>query len=522
MLKALPLLSALTACSLALLTGCQSSLLPAAPQTSEITALTQRITSLESGIQGSSTKIDTVQTSIDSNYKATISTLQQQRQQAADAVYAAAQANQQNPQQNAYTTTIAESLQIASANLGGSDAQGMQNAATQLKLQLAGTKSDLAQLQAMHDAQLKAAATLQSQLSQEQSTRAAAQTQLAQLENTRNQLQTSLQSAEDKRNQAQTTLSQKLEAENQSLANDAALKQKLMFWLVAAGALAGIAAAVAFHLYPPIGLHLGLASGGFFLAAYLVAIVQPWMVLLVVGLSLAAIIWAVVIRHQRLSGIANSALGAIQQLKVRAAQGDAVAQQAYAQVESDLKNHFGAQIGSLEAEAKQRLDKLPWLPSSNPVAAAPAIAATPAAPVAPATPSTPPVAAVAPVVVTPALSPAAVSNVTTAPKSASTPILSSIASSAADALQELKARAAQGDALAQQAYAQATADLKSRLDTQIDSLETKAKQDLDKITGVQSTASTPATTSTPATPVTPAPASSTPSSSGAAVPPPAG
>ncbi len=346
-----------------LLTGCQTAL-PTAPQTSEIASLTARINQLESGIQGSTSKIDTVQTSIASNYQQTIATLQQQRQQAADAVYAATQANQQNPQKNPYVEAVAESLQIAAANLGGSDAQGMQNSATQLKLQVAGTKSDLAQLQAMHDAQLKAAADLQAQLAQEQSTRTAAQTQLATLENARNKLQTSLQTAEDTRNQAQTTLAQKLAAENQRLANDQALKKKLMFYLVIAGALAGVAAAVAFRVYPPIGLHLGLASGGFFLAAYLVAEIQPWIVFLIVGLSVAAIVWAVFIRHRRLSGIANSALGAIQQLKIRAAQGDAAAQQAYAQLEADLKSHFGAQIGSLESEARQRLARIPWLPGS--------------------------------------------------------------------------------------------------------------------------------------------------------------
>ncbi len=370
---------------LALLAGCQSAL-PIAPQTSEISSLTQRINQLESGIQGSSSKIDTVQTSIAADYKQTIATLQQQRQQAADAVYAATQANQQNPQKNPYVESVADSLQIAAANLGGSDAQGMQNAATQLKLQVAGTKSDLAQLQAMHDAQLKTAADLQAQLTQEQQTRSAAQTQLAQLENTRSQLQSNLETAEDKRNQAQTTLAQKLEAENQRLADDQALKRKLMFYLVAAGALAGVAAAVAFRVYPPIGLHLALASGGFFLASYLVAEIQPWMVFLVVGLSVAAIIWAVVIRHRRLSGIANSALGAIQQLKIRATQGDAVAQQAYAKLEADLKNHLGAQVGSLESEARQRLAKLPWVPAATPISAAPA---TPIAPLAPSTPLTP-------------------------------------------------------------------------------------------------------------------------------------
>lgn len=180
-------------------------------------------------------------------------------------------------------------------------------------------------------------------------------------------MQTSLQTAEDARNQAQTTLAQKIAAENQRLASDQALKKKLMFYLVAAGFLAGVAAAVAFRVYPPIGLHLALASGGFFLAAYMVAEVRPWMVFLVVGLSIAAIVWAFVVRHRRLSSIANSALGAIQQLKIRAQQGDAVAVQAYRTMEADLKNHFGAQVGSLEAEARQRLAKLPWVPSSPPI-----------------------------------------------------------------------------------------------------------------------------------------------------------
>lgn len=378
------LLRALTAsaASLLLLAGCQTTL-PTAPQTHDISALTQRIQQLESGIQGSNSKIDTVQTSLDTNYQKTIATLQQQRQQAADAVYAATQANQQNPQKNAYVETVAESLQVAAANLGGSDAQGMRDASTQLKLQLAGTKASLAQLQGMHDAQLKAAADVQTQLAQEQSNSTATQQQLAQLQNSRNQLQSSLQTAEDARNQAQTTLAQKLVAENDRLASDAALKKRLMLYLVLAGALAGLAAAVAFRLYPPIGLHLALASGGFFLAAYLVATIEPWVVFLVVGLSCAAIIWAVAIRHRRLSSIANSALGAIQQLKIRAQQGDTIAQQAYATVEADLRSHFGAQIGSLEAEARQRLAKLPWVPpTSTPAPASPP--ATPApAPAAP-------------------------------------------------------------------------------------------------------------------------------------------
>lgn len=359
--------------------GCQNAL-PLAPQNSEIASLTQRISSLESNITGSNTKIDSVQSSIDSNYQKTIATLQEQRQQAADAVYAAAQANQQNPQKNAYVASVAESLQIAAANLGGSDAQGMQNAATQLKLQLAGTKSDLAQLQTLHDAQLKAAADLQAQLAQEQQKGATAQTQLQQLENARNEMQTKLQTTEDARNQAQTTLAQKLEAENQRLANDAALKKKLMFYLSIAGFLAGVAAAVAFRLYPPIGLQLALASGGFFLAAYLVAEVPPWVVLLLVALAVGAIVWAFFIRHRRLSGIANSALGALQQLKIRAEQGDAIAKQAWEKVESDLKNHFGAQAGALEAEARQRLAKIPWLSgASTTTATSPAPATNPPA-----------------------------------------------------------------------------------------------------------------------------------------------
>lgn len=378
-----------SAAALLLSAGCQTTL-PTAPQTHDISALTQRIQQLESGIQGSNSKIDTVQTSLDANYQKTIATLQQQRQQAADAVYAATQANQQNPQKNAYVEAVAESLQVAAANLGGSDAQGMRDAATQLKLQLAGTKASLAQLQGLHEAQLKSAADLQTQLAQEQANGATAQQQLAQLETSRNQLQTSLQTAEDARNQAQTTLAQKLTAENDRLAADAALKKKLMLYLVLAGALAGIASAVAFRLYPPIGIHLALASGGFFLAAYLVATIEPWVVFLIVGLSCAAIVWAVAIRHRRLSSIANSALGAIQQLKIRAQQGDAIAQQAYATVEADLRSHFGAQLGSLEAEARQRLSKLPWVPpASAPVSVAPAAPIVTPAVVVPATPANP-------------------------------------------------------------------------------------------------------------------------------------
>lgn len=368
---------AASAITLLLLTGCQTAL-PTAPQTHDISALTQRIQQLESGIQGSNSKIDTVQTSLDANYQKTIATLEQQRQQAADAVYAATQANQQNPQKNAYVEAVAESLQVAAANLGGSDAQGMRDASTQLKLQLAGTKASLTQLQGMHDAQLKAAAAVQTQLAQEQANGTAAQQQLAQLQNSRNQLQSSLETAEDARNQAQTTLAQKLVEENDRLASDAALKKKLMFYLVIAGALAGLAAAAAFRLYPPIGLHLALASGGFFLGAYLVATIEPWVVWLIIGLSCAAIVWAVAIRHRRLSSIANSALGAIQQLKIRAQQGDAIAQQAYATVEADLRSHFGAQIGSLETEARQRLDKLPWVPPASVSVPAPTATPSPA------------------------------------------------------------------------------------------------------------------------------------------------
>ncbi len=371
----------LTGLATAVFTGCQSGL-SVAPQNHEISSLTQRIGALEAGIQGSSSKIETVQSSIDSDYKQTIATLQQQRQQAADAVYAASQANQQNPQKNAYTETVTESLQIAAANLGGSDAQGMQNAQTALKLELTGTKASLAQAQAMYDAQLKTAADLQNQLGQEQQTRAASESKLTTLENQRNQMQTNLQTSEDARNQAQTTLAQKLEAENQRLANDQALKKKLVFYLSIAGVLTGVAAAVAFRFYPPIGLHLALASGAFFLAAYLVSLVQPWMVFLVVGLAIAAIVWAVVVRHHRLSAIADSALGAIQQLKIRAAHGDQVAQQAYAQIEADLKNHFGAVVGSLESEAKQRLEKIPWFAPST-VVPTPAPATPPNTPAAP-------------------------------------------------------------------------------------------------------------------------------------------
>lgn len=376
-----------------LVTSCQTVVRP--PENHAIASLTERIDKLESGIQGSNSKIETVQTSLETNNRQTIATLEQQRQQAADAVYAAAQANQQNPQKNAYTDTVAEALQIAAANLGGSDAQGMQNAATQLKLRLADTKSDLAQLQTMHTAQLEAAADLQKQLAQEQKTRSDTETQLAQAEDTRNQLQTNLQAAEDARSQAQTTLAGKLEAEKQRLASVAALKRKLMFYLAIAGLLAGLASAAAFKLYPPIGLHLALASGGFFLAAYLVAEVPPWLVLLVVALSVAAIVWAFFVRHHRLSGIANSALGAIQQLKIRAEQGDAVARQAFEKLETDLKNHFGAQAGSLEAEARQRLASIPWLPSHS---IAPAPAPAPAA-------TTTPAPVAAPVSATPVSTP---------------------------------------------------------------------------------------------------------------------
>lgn len=84
-----------------------------------------------------------------------------------------------------------------------------------------------------------------------------------------------------------------------------------------------------------------------------------------------------VIRHRWLSGIANSAPGTIQQLKIRAAQGDAAAQQAYAQLEAELQSHFGAQVGSLESEVWQRLAKIPWLPAAlGPAAALPPPPAT--------------------------------------------------------------------------------------------------------------------------------------------------
>jgi hypothetical protein len=372
--------------ALVLLAACQHA--PLAPQNSEITSLTQRVSQLESGIAASGGKIDSVQSSIASDYQQTIATLTQQRQQAADAVYAAQQANQQNPAQNPYTAAVAGSLQIAAANLGGSDAQGMQNSAIALQLQLAGSQTSLAQLQAMHDAQLKIAADLQNQLAQEQSTRSTAETQLAQLQNQRSQLQTSLATTEDARNQAQTSLAAKLAAENARLANDQALKKRFMFYLTLAGVLAGLASALAFRVYPPIALQLALASGAFFLAAYLVSQIQPWMVLAVVGLAFAALVWAIFIRHQRLSCIADSALGAIQQLKARAASGDVVAQQAWEKLESDLRTHFGSQIGSLESEARQRLSKLPWLPA--PAASAAFTPAPNAAPASTSTPSTPP------------------------------------------------------------------------------------------------------------------------------------
>lgn len=361
-----------------LFVGCQVPL-PVAPTNSEITSLTQRINQLETGVQKSSTQVEKTQNTIDTTSQQMIANLQQQRQLAANAVYSANQANLQNPQKNAYTETITASLQLAAANLGGADAQGMQNAATELKLHLANTQAAQAQLQSLQQSQLDAASALQKQLGQEQQTRASAQSQLESLQTERNTLQAKAQNLENQRNQAQTTLAQKLQAENERLASDQALRGKLVLYLVLAGVLSGLAAAVAFRVYPPIGLHIALASGGFFLAAYLVTEVQPWMVLLIIGLAVAALVWAVVIRHRRLSGIADSALGALQQLKIRAAHGDAVAQQAWSNVESDLKNHFGAQADALENEAKERLARIPWLPQSSlPVAPAPVPAPAPA------------------------------------------------------------------------------------------------------------------------------------------------
>ncbi len=174
-----------------------------------------------------------------------------------------------------------------------------------------------------------------------------------------NRIHHEIKVAQDERNSTSRDIIIKQQEEIARQRDDDARKDMLARLLLLAGVLVGVGAAFSVQLYPPVTLPLGAASAGLIFAAWAVVTVPTWVLILILcacGLAIAA---AIYIKFSRTRDIADNSIGAIEQLKNAARDGDDTARTAYDRLKHELHDWFGDNVNNpLHQEIHNRLKSL--------------------------------------------------------------------------------------------------------------------------------------------------------------------
>jgi hypothetical protein len=326
--------------------------------TKDITALGDTLKATQQKIDDASKHIADIDTSIKATQKERIDALEQQKLQAAEFVFGANQANTTNTTPNLYTHHVGTELLRAATILGMPTQQSVLDANRRLELLLSQKEQDLALLKATYAEKDKTIATLQVSVETNK-------TALTKLDQEREQTVTErdgLRATKDKlsteRDDKEKQLIAKEQAARHRAEDNRALKKQMMVYLTIAGVIASLGAAAAFRFYPPVVLPLGVAAAGFFTAAYLVTQITKWELLGILAVAGGAVAIAAYIKHRRTAQIGDNSIGATQELKNRAADGDPAALAAYGELRKHLVDWFGESGHGLEDEIQSRLRSL--------------------------------------------------------------------------------------------------------------------------------------------------------------------
>ena len=287
-----------------LLAGCETDNTPQLSR--DITALGTKIDDTQKKIDASNQHIESIDTRIKTTQQERIDALEQQKQQAAEFVYGANQANTTNTAPNLYTHHVGNELIRASSILGMPTQQSILDANRRLEQLLSQKEQDLAALKAEYAEKDKSIASLQGALA----TNKTALTQLDQEHQQtvaeRNTLQVSKGEISAALDQKQKQLIATQQGDLRRADDAKALKKQLMVYL----ALAATGAAIG-------------------VAAY--------------------------IKYRRTAEIGDNAIGAAQDLKNRASDGDQDALAAYGELRTHLVDWFGESGHDLEDELQSHL-----------------------------------------------------------------------------------------------------------------------------------------------------------------------
>jgi hypothetical protein len=347
-------ISAVLLCCL-LLTGCESWPLYSNRQ---IKVVDENIAKLGGHIDDTNKKLGSIQDDMDKVQKAVAENSSQRSQGAADTVFVAAEGNRANPQGNRHTLFVDKELFAAAAFLPGPSPKAMLDSQQLVPLIPSDKPEDIALLRARLNEKLEEADRLHKTNEVLLLNYGQLQEKQHQAETERDSLQEQRDSLHKEKEGIQNQLLAKAQQLTDRLKRNDALRGRIVWMLTLAAILAGGGAAVTLRFYPPLTIPLAIAAAGFGFGAYLVSIFSPWMGFFVAAAGGAAVCVAVYIKHHRLAQIADNSIGAIQEMKNQAEDGDQKAKDAYAALRPHLVEWFGGETHPLHSEIKDRLRKL--------------------------------------------------------------------------------------------------------------------------------------------------------------------
>lgn len=339
------------------LVGCDKTSGPA-QDNKQVTELGNKIESAKAEIAAARQSIDGLKTDLSNKLTGEIKTLQEQKQSAANFVFAAQVANNHADPKNLYVAAVQDELVTAQSFLPGPTSQAMQDANTRLKLRLDQTEQSRAELQRLYEEAKQQAKAKDEKLKTYEK-------QVEDLTGKIGEAQGKVSAKQEeiiKNEDLRFTAEQKALAKEQELRkkaeDDKALREMLVRYLVIAGILVGIGAALALRFYPSVVLPLAAASAGLLIGAYIITSVPWWVFFLVLAGVAVALVLAGYIKHRRVAQIADNSIGAIEQMKNAGKDGDVAAQQAAARLKKELEDWFGQKGHELDEELQNRLRKL--------------------------------------------------------------------------------------------------------------------------------------------------------------------
>lgn len=367
-----------------LVTGCNQTL---GFDNTKLKNLESQVTTMKGQVEASSQKIETIHNEIDQKYDQLVTAQDKQKSDAAGFVYAAKEANAKQPADAPATQAVAKNLAAAQSVVGMPGVTAIPALDAMVANQVSAAPESRADGDAALKQLLEAAGKTQQEITGLKTEVGTLHANLNDANTGRHQLQTQLDQTREQYGNELKTAAGHLRDALAEADNNQELKRQLIRYLIIGGILVALGGAAAFRFYPPIVMPLGAASAGLFGLATVVAVLRWWQIIVALCIIGVALAIAAYIRYRRVSRIADNSIGAIEQMKNAARDGDTTAASAYARLRQDLEDWFGKAGHDLHEEIHDRLVGLNVLGNSvKPMPAAP----NPAPPAAPAAVTPPP------------------------------------------------------------------------------------------------------------------------------------